>query len=917
MSIDDSGDIDAVHSDFGGYWYADEASYNSNPVRPDIFHNLLAFEIGGVTYSTAVDDSVLTNEWVSFLPWSYQAFAPTSAIASLVGQAAFQDGDLSAVVQEFPTPGDDVTPYITEWIQGLGLGSFANNVGWTFEFMVSNLWTSVIGDLQPDIIYFNWAIAWSDEIVFRFEDVWWNQLWEQVTAVEDRPNLWKIVNDRMNIQTGAATALNRSQPLEGFWFDLSEFDLTTAELALVNSLSMQLSSKADPTFIAYNTAALVVSACWNGIVEEEEECDDGNDDETDECSSSCEIIECDEWSERINRVCTPCGMEWQVVCDDGCDEWLVDDWWICAACGSEGEPECSDWCDEWLIQQWWVCVLCWSEGEPLCTDGCDEWLIDQWWICTACWDLWQPTCDIWCMPWLVDQWWICVMCGEDGQPECNEGCEEWTVSIDGVCTTCGSLDEPVCQFNACDSSWLAWVEGICVACGSLDEPVCQFNACDSLWLVWVEEICVACGSLDEPVCEGNTCESWLVWSAWFCVPCGALGERVCEDANACEDADGMCNGFGCEDAMIDSEGWCRAHVDSVNKSKVDVRSKQDDDEDEEEYEMPLVYIWIQMEGEVSCAWRFEWQITINDDNFEGDLESVRIMFDGPTRKVIIPRVRDDGSFSFAFDPYFVDDGDYTIFYNAKHRLHPSDWGSFKVEVDCSWYVQEPEFEEEIQDDPVQEEVVQEENNQNTSEQEPSKEQETFPKVAKSEPVAEKIEAEVDLFDSAPVVETAPENLPEEPESYQIVNIQESEEVEELELETEAVWKVEAEPEVIDTDPDGDGLENFDEYRFGSDINNSDTDGDGLNDFEEVRVHNTDPLNSDTDGGGVQDGVEISQGNNPLDRKDDIYDNAAAILDIELKQQLQNQFFNSATDPVDAQYDRLPPRIPLTGAWVHN
>gem|GEM_PF-6763852 len=54
-----------------------------------------------------------------------------------------------------------------------------------------------------------------------------------------------------------------------------------------------------------------------------------------------------------------------------------------------------------------------------------------------------------------------------------------------------------------------------------------------------------------------------------------------------------------------------------------------------------------------------------------------------------------------------------------------------------------------------------------------------------------------------------------------------------------------EPENLD--PDGDGLENFDEYRFGSDINTYDTDGDGLNDYEEVMIYNTDPLNPDTDG----------------------------------------------------------------------
>ncbi len=111
----------------------------------------------------------------------------------------------------------------------------------------------------------------------------------------------------------------------------------------------------------------------------------------------------------------------------------------------------------------------------------------------------------------------------------------------------------------------------------------------------------------------------------------------------------------------------------------------------------------------------------------------------------------------------------------------------------------------------------------------------------------------------------------------------------------------------DADDDGDGLNNSDEARLGTDPDNDDTDGDGLTDGKEVNLHKTDPLNPDTDmdkltddveintlypesvvdwdgdgeldyrtdptnpdsdGGGTIDGVEVETGSKPLDPIDD-------------------------------------------------
>ncbi|MDE5780153.1 MAG: VWA domain-containing protein, partial [Lachnospiraceae bacterium] len=57
------------------------------------------------------------------------------------------------------------------------------------------------------------------------------------------------------------------------------------------------------------------------------------------------------------------------------------------------------------------------------------------------------------------------------------------------------------------------------------------------------------------------------------------------------------------------------------------------------------------------------------------------------------------------------------------------------------------------------------------------------------------------------------------------------------------------------DNDGDGLNNYFESLYGTDINEVDTDGDGLSDFSEIIITGTKPLIQDTDNNGTTDGNE--------------------------------------------------------------
>lgn len=68
---------------------------------------------------------------------------------------------------------------------------------------------------------------------------------------------------------------------------------------------------------------------------------------------------------------------------------------------------------------------------------------------------------------------------------------------------------------------------------------------------------------------------------------------------------------------------------------------------------------------------------------------------------------------------------------------------------------------------------------------------------------------------------------------------------------------------LNPDSDGDGISDADERRAGTDPTKADSDGDGLTDTEEAEL-GTDPRNADMDGDGLSDGEELDRDTDPLD-----------------------------------------------------
>ncbi len=270
--------VTGIATDYNGFWMSSES--NLSPVVPDSANNLLAFTSAGVTYSTGVNDAALNANGIAFSAANFAALAPFpgSAIGALAGQGGADDGFVNAwpaPVSEnplHPTPGGDMSAYLTDGINGLGFSTFALNMGGVFTFNLEGVDDSTFNDDIPDFLYFNNAGASSAEITFALQDENGMALGDPVSSSENaHPPIARVSNDRFRVSNFSVLTASKVQTVEAFSVEIGEFNLTASERAAIAQLVLTLPTSADPPFIAFN--ADTMQACAIGDSDDDGICD--------------------------------------------------------------------------------------------------------------------------------------------------------------------------------------------------------------------------------------------------------------------------------------------------------------------------------------------------------------------------------------------------------------------------------------------------------------------------------------------------------------------------------------------------------------------------------------------------------------------------------------------------------------------
>lgn len=282
-----AGQTTRIITDFGGYWSSTTALPNA--VRPDTSHMLLGFTHNGITYSTGVNDGVLTNNSVTYTPGDWRAF-PVADILGNYGTGA--GGGISCYialankVDRSPSTGNvpavsnySIKNALIDGIRGLDLGTGVTNLPTTaiMNFKIFGIDPTKIDDEEPDILLTQIADpSTSQNDIFSLRDAAGAQVGN--TFTQDMTTLSSfgtytldLFNLTPSTPYNAATVYSifqahndpvgtvRTRPIRVVAIKLSAFGITAANVGQVAALRIAPSGISDYAFIAYNANSISLS----------------------------------------------------------------------------------------------------------------------------------------------------------------------------------------------------------------------------------------------------------------------------------------------------------------------------------------------------------------------------------------------------------------------------------------------------------------------------------------------------------------------------------------------------------------------------------------------------------------------------------------------------------------------------------
>jgi hypothetical protein len=268
--------VTGIYTDYNGFWQSRSGAIN--PVKPQNHHNLLAFTYGSTTYSTGVNNGLLTSNSVSFSAQRYRALPiktlpVTGSSSYFVGLGQLSDGINNGVnnspSQPFPgnpVSGSVLASFLTDGKKGLNIGTGLTNIpaGTVIEYKLSSngINPSYINDGIPDILFVQIASPSSIGDRMKFVNssgvTVGNEFVFDLSNSTNFPRVADWMADFYNPNSTQSSSgfINTERSISALAIDLSALGITAANSSTVAKLVYITSGQSDPAFIAYNEPAM-------------------------------------------------------------------------------------------------------------------------------------------------------------------------------------------------------------------------------------------------------------------------------------------------------------------------------------------------------------------------------------------------------------------------------------------------------------------------------------------------------------------------------------------------------------------------------------------------------------------------------------------------------------------------------------
>lgn len=255
--------VSRIYTDYNGFWTSSQSVIN--PVKPDNRHNLLGFTWDGITYSTGVNDGLLSSRGINFRPGLYQAF-PVANIPlnglnqNYVALGYKEDGNDAGGRYPYTVP-VKISDILTRGISGLDLGSGITNIPASAEPLLFNFGAVIdptqINDRVPDLLISQIASPGSNNLDrVWFEDAGHNRVGREVIIdMSDNqlvPSVGNWTLDLYSPVTGVLASARTDRPIRIWAADVSLFGIDASNYTQPLYLRYKLGGSSDPAFLAFN-----------------------------------------------------------------------------------------------------------------------------------------------------------------------------------------------------------------------------------------------------------------------------------------------------------------------------------------------------------------------------------------------------------------------------------------------------------------------------------------------------------------------------------------------------------------------------------------------------------------------------------------------------------------------------------------